>query len=163
MSFKTALANRPRMTEAMWWRWVLVPLAFYLGAVAAPASWWIEVRSVTAIEAETADRITLEIDREIHRDFVGSYHVTIRTWPRHQFVCDTEGRINYRANAELPDPVYLWWWLGHPSDLDACRQAGLGVGAYTVETCHTVERPFFGLVPPKDECRTSKPFRIGDD
>lgn len=155
--------SKLRMSEQSWW-WVILGGFLYLGLVAVPSSRWIEVTSVHVNDAANPAEITLDVTREIKMFFPGVYSVTIRRSPGGSMICNTGSSlpIPYRPGAELPEPLPLWWWLGTVGDLRACAENGLSSpGLYMLETCHTVLRPFLGLVPEKTGCVDSNPFRIG--
>ena len=142
---------------------MLAAIAFYGLLVALPPSLWIEVRSIVVNSAPTPAEVTIKVDRSIHWPFDGIYSVTIRRVPGLQFVCTAQppNAIRYRPGAQLPDPLSLSWWLGEPADLQRCEAQGLGPGRYLIETCYTVLRPFWGLVPSKHYCLDSPTYDIG--
>lgn len=133
----------------------------YSAVVAVPVSWWLDVRSVEVASAATPAEVTLKVNRAIRRAFSGSFVVTVRRNPGGSFVCSTGSStpINYRPHAEMPDPLYLWWWLGSKASLASCDD--FVPGGYLLETCWTVLRPFWGLVPEKTWCIDSNGFKIG--
>jgi hypothetical protein len=133
----------------------------WIALVAVPVSFWINVRHVTVASAETPADVTMRVDRDIKRPFAGSFVVTVRRSPGGGFVCSTGSSkmIVYRPNAEMPDPLYLWWWLGSKAALASCDD--FRPGGYLLETCWTVLQPFWGVVPEKTWCIDSNGFKIG--
>lgn len=120
------------LSERSWWA-VILSGFLYMALVAVPASHWIEVRSVHVNDAATPAELTLDVDRDIKMFFPGVYSVKIRRSPGGGFVCNTGTSlpIPYRPDAEMPDPLMLWWWLGTTGDLRACEENGLGrAGTY---------------------------------
>jgi hypothetical protein len=105
----------------------------------APASLWFEVRSVEVLDSVTDATPVMVIDRIIHRDFSGTYTVDVeKLQPSGRFtvVCSARNSTNYRADAELPDPVTLDWWTWPVN----CQ---IGPGQYRVETRWRIEPDFF--------------------
>jgi hypothetical protein len=116
---------------------------FFIGACTvgalAPASWWLEVRSVRVVDTVAGVAPVMHVDRQIHQDFLGTYIVDVeRKQPdgRYTVVCSAYSRTNYRTDAKLPDPVTLDWW----SWPIKCQ---LQPGLYRVETRWVIEAELF--------------------
>lgn len=130
----------------------------YFALAAVPATWWFSPGTPYVADSDTETPPKVGFAREIRRDALMTYQVVIRTTEGLTAVCDPASQaFTYRRGAELPSDIDLVWWTGGD---DRCwpREAG----TYLMETCWTVEQPFFGLVRPKTVCRESPPFHIED-
>lgn len=92
----------------------MLAFAAYLVVSYWPASWWYSVRSVVVFDSVVGADVLMQVDRTIHRPFVGEWSVLVRRqtpdgegW---EIVCVAHGRSNYRPDARLPDPLTLDWW-----------------------------------------------------
>lgn len=125
-----------------------------LAFVLFPPSYWIEVRSVVIEDGIVGEPVALRVDRDIHHAFKGRYDVYIRTLPGQTAFCEATGRIRYRPDATLPDPVTLEWWAY--SDV-RCHGANLPAGQYSMKTCWTIELPLWFS---RETCTASPAFAI---
>lgn len=144
------------------WLWLVLAGWVYIGLVAVPLSWYIDVRSIDVFSAPTPEQVIMKVDRSVRRNFAGYYQVTVRRNPSGVFVCST-GRsvlIHYLTTRELPQPLHLWWWMGSKQSVLDCEDNEFTNGGYYLETCWTVEKPFWGIVPDKTDCVDSAGFRI---
>ncbi len=139
------------MREKTWFRLIMLGWLYVVLVATLVPSLCMDVKSVEVSSAATPEYVTMRADRTIERPFIGLFVVTLRRSPSQQFVCSTGSSkpINYRPAAELPDPLYLWWWFGSKANLKPCEDEGFGPGEYLLETCWTVIPPFWGLVPEK--------------
>lgn len=140
----------------------LIDLTFVLillwtALAAVPASWmWFSPGAVIVSDSTTGKPPLIEFDRTIKRNVKMTYQVTIRRMTTKEPVCDPQrGPFTYHHDASLPLPVDLIWWSGADK-----RCWPRDPGTYLMETCWTVVRPFWGIVPPNPVCRTSNPFTI---
>lgn len=105
-----------------------------------PASWWLDVRSVTVDDATAGVPAVMHVDRTIRRDFRGRYHVEVERRGAGGFSlfcgagktgkreCDVDSSwINYQADNALPDPLDMDWWT-YPVKYD------LPPGSYRIVT-----------------------------
>lgn len=99
-----------------WGGTCVVFLAFLTFLVASVwlASWWYSIRSVVVFDSVVGADVLMQVDRQIHRPFIGSWSVLVRRqtddgkgW---EVVCAAHGRSDYRTDARLPDPLTLDWW-----------------------------------------------------
>lgn len=101
---------------------------------------WMDLKSVH-VQEETAygDMVVMEIDREIIRDFHGTFTVSIRR-TNGELVCQgrPDDSFEYKVESVLPIPVSLTYWLGGEEKMTRCRGNGFGEGTYYLDTCHTV-------------------------
>lgn len=136
---------------------VLVFLCAYFAAATIPATWlWFDPDTPIVADTTTEAAPVIGFDRQIKRETRISYTVTMRRTAGLTMLCDpTGGPFTYRPDATLPEVIDLVWWTGGDS-----RCWPQEAGTYLMETCWTVVRPFWGLVPPKTVCRTSPPFRV---
>ena len=134
-------------------------MIFVLWGVLAlvPVQWvWFAPGAVVISDTAGDAPPGVEFSRAIKRDVQMSYQVTIRKMRSKGVVCDPHrGPFTYHADAQLPEPIDLVWWSG--ADQRCWPQEP---GTYIAETCWTVVRPFWGLVPPKTICRMSNPFTV---
>ena len=134
---------------------VLFGLA-YAGMFLTPVSYWYDVGDLVVRDATQNAPAELEYAGGAVRHFLGSYTVVAREFGSRGIVCEAQGGpFQYDPAAIRPDPLTMDWWA--PSD---ARCSALPVGVYTLETCWTVHRPFFGLVPNKTQCIVSPPFWV---
>jgi len=133
----------------------------WLALVFVPVQWvWFDPGDYFVSDG-ARDRVpTVTFERIIRRKVLMTYHVSIRSLGNGEtagrVVCDpTNGPFHYRPTAVLPQEIDLVWWTGGD---DRCwpREPG----TYTSETCWTVIKPFWGIVPPKTVCRRSNTFTI---
>jgi hypothetical protein len=129
-------------------------LALYAGAHLWPASWWFEVRKVQVLDAQANSEITMLVDREIHRQFVGEWVSTVRrVEPKSlELYCSGSGRANYRPSNDLPDVVTLDWWTG-----GSCKT--LPSGDYVIDTTWQIN-PAIAFLPEKHIRNTSNIFHV---
>ncbi len=122
-----------------------------------PVNWvWFDPGDVFISDGARDQVPVVTFDRTIRRPVLMRYQVTIRSVDGNRVVCDpTGGPFTYRPNAQMPEPADLVWWTGGDK-----RCWPREPGSYVAETCWTVERPFWGLVPPKIICRRSNVFTV---
>lgn len=135
-----------------------------------PASYWIDMRSITVSDAPYGTAPRVDEDRTIKRPFIGSYRVEIeqrrdRPPAGYVLICSAADMgINYAPDNVLPEDMNLSWWVSH-----ACRSSAAGnnvivdvhllpLGTYRVETCRTIQPLRF--FSPRGVCRTSNDFNI---
>lgn len=141
------------------WRWILLVLwTAMLGASflndLAPASQWLEVRSVRV--SDTAEGVPphMKVDRTIHRPFRAKWLTDIEMRlpsGRWLVLCTSQGANNYSPENDLPDPLTLDWWTF------PVRCTPDGPGRYRVETTWLLEIPG-GLT--KEVRAVSNEFRV---
>lgn len=140
-------------------------LAAFVVGLAAVGGWhvlfpparWYELASVRVNDTFIGQDVTLTPARTIHRDFRGSYTVTVfRVGPDDRWtqVCTGGLSVPYRTNSALPVPVTLDWWTAGAEP--PCQEA-LGVGRFVLETCVNVG-PF--SLPWRDVCPLSGVFKV---
>ena len=132
-------------------------LTCWLLAALVPAQWFGFWPGSLFIADATPDRApAILFTRSINRSVRMEYQVVIRELNERRVVCDPQnGPFTYRPDATLPRDVDLVWWTGGD---DRCWPQE--PGTYIAETCWTVVRPFYGLVPPKTMCIESNPFTV---
>lgn len=112
------------------WSQVLILLwgAFFI-SWAIPASFWLDVGQIKVYDSKAGEPIRMEVSREIHRPFSGEWSVLVRKKRGEHWivVCPGYGMVNYRPDAELPDPLTLEWWTD-----GACP--ALAAGTYLLTT-----------------------------
>ena len=119
--------------EIVSWRglsFLLIALGFWfwfaprIGQAIIPPEWWLDVRTIIVADTVVGVSPAVVIDRDINRNFVGSYEATIRKvdasdgtiWTYCQPRIRPE--ITYRAGSPYPGRD-LNWWLGSPPE-DVC-------------------------------------------
>ena len=101
-----------------------------LGAIATPASRWFEVGQVDVHNAQTWQEATVELPREINREFWGAWAGKIRQRINGEWVtiCTTPlSYLTYQTDSQLPVPVTLDWLLWTEPQ---CYE--LGTGEYEI-------------------------------
>lgn len=149
----------PKMTRTVadwlyryrWWPWLvtilLLPLMLW------PASYWLDVQAIVVRSAQVGQPLSMVVDREVRRPFLGNWHVTIRQWDGAGWLtwCNASGKSNYRKDARYPKDLALQWWTDgqcHP----------LPPGRYKVTTAWTIQNE--GLVPDKIVVADSNIFEV---
>ena len=95
--------------------WIAVTfLIFQAGVLLWPTSYWITVDRLFAFDTPKSERVVLEVDREIHRRFIGEWSVVVRVHVEDGWKvwCTASGKGDYVPDASLPDPLTLHWWTG---------------------------------------------------
>lgn len=156
---------------------VIFPVVLaYAGAVALPLeSLWFNPGTPVVADATVGNSLEIAYDRDIKRDFLGSYYIRIKqaTGAGFQVVCnsprtrpDEEVGLEEKArsrrgpftkDAVLPSNIDMEWW----TDGD-CLGPEFEAGTYRMETCWTAHNIWYGLIPPKTICRDSE-FVIFED
>ena len=118
-----------------------------------PASWWMDVQSVHVKDTKAGDPVVMHVQREIHRDFSGTWGVSVRVMDagKGYIVCSASAVSGYKEGADLPDTLTLSWWTnGHCNTLP--------VGVYLVQTVWQVHGS--GILPAKTINATSNLFKV---
>jgi hypothetical protein len=137
--------------------WILA--VSYVMLMATPASFWYDAGDLLVRGPLTDDHgeIVIEYNGGARRDTEMSYSVVVREVTRQEIITeDVSGVFLYSKDATRPDPLYMSWWSPRSFGSDLI----LSEGVYQVETCWTVVKPFFGIVPPKTVCLTSNIFYV---
>lgn len=131
--------------------WIIT--ALILPAMAWPASWWLDVREVAIRSAPYGQPLSMVVDREIKRPFLGEWQVTIRQWDGSGWAtwCNATGQSNYREDARYPRDLSLQWWTD-----GACHP--VPVGRHRVTTTWTIKGP--GYLPDKHAVSESNIFEV---
>lgn len=119
----------------------------------APASMWLDARSIYVSDTHVGNPVVLALDRQIKRPFDAAWTVTIRQWANGWVsYCVARGGQFYKPDSVLPDPLLLRWWTDgqcHP----------LPVGKYETTTVWRV-CPTTPLVPCKRVELVSNVFEV---
>ena len=141
--------------------WVFLPVFLtYVGLWALPATFWFESRSLNVADSYVGEAPIVIEDRAVHFSFVGHYFTSTRFAENPQeiaFGCTGDSTIHYRGGL---DGLKSYDLAEYTDGKEACRR--LLPGTYFTEVCRTVERPLFGILPPKTACSTSNVFRVED-
>lgn len=146
-----------KMVDLMLGRMAFFAGLLWLSALAAmhlwPASWWLEIDSVRVADGVSGQPVVMHVQRTIHRDFTGTWGVTIRALEesRMHIACAASAVTDYRIGSDLPDVVTLGWWTN-----GQCRT--LPAGIYIVQTVWQIHG--YGILPAKTIQATSNPFVI---
>lgn len=118
-----------------------------------PASWWMDVQSVRVADTKAGDPILMHVEREIHRNFSGTWGVSVRVMDAgHGYVVCSESAVSgYLKGADLPNTLTLSWWTN-----GQCNT--LPVGVYIVQTVLQVHGD--GILPAKTITATSNLFKV---
>jgi len=144
---KDVLFGKAAFVLSVLWISVLVLIQLW------PASWWMEVQSVHVADTKAGDPVVMHVQREIHRDFSGTWGVSVRVMDAGKgFVaCSASAISGYKEGADLPDTLTLSWWTnGHCNTLP--------VGVYIVQTVWQVHGN--GILPAKTITATSNLFKV---
>lgn len=139
------------------WLWV----APFIGRALIPPEWWLDVRNVIVADTIVGAPPAVVVDRDIRRNFVGSFEATVRRvdesdgtiWTYCQPGHRTE--IPYKAGSPYPGRD-LNWWLGSPP-ADICD---LTPGRYLLRIDWTIGA--FGGLLDLHMRRESAPFVVSD-
>lgn len=120
-----------------------------------PASFWYDAGDTYVKNFAQETNFEILYDGGPVREANIAYTVIIRKVPTQEIVSDiTVGPFPYSPGAKRPDPLLISWWSGDPKALE------LKPGLYQMTTCWEIKRPFFGLVPNKDDCSVSNVFEV---
>ncbi len=146
---------------------IAIVLAVYLSAVLVPATRWYEPRELLVVGQTEDGQPQVTLERKIHASFSGRYMVQVR-WAEGRgapsdpdyveagaLACYGGDETNYKGGLDSPYTASLIEFTG-----DSPRCNSLPDGIFYVNVCWTVLRPYLGLVPPKEICVTSNPFRV---
>lgn len=135
--------------------WLLLALAVTLPLIVMwfHSSRFLVVSEYAIPDGPSLEAIQPEVTRTIKRDFWGDWQVSLRHrvadgW---EPVATTPAqRERYRRDAQLPEPIPMWWWAGH--DFAAMD---LPKGEYELCTFWTVNADLpFPLRQPVSRCDT---------
>lgn len=136
--------------------WTFLVLIAWALAAAVPASWFGLVPG-QVIVTTGHDMPSVAFERRINRDVRQFYGVVIRDTGTLRIACETRSAVfTYWRQSAGGVTFPLDEWVGS----DKCWP--LPAGTYVMETCWTVARPFYGVVPPKTQCRTSNVFTVSE-
>ena len=129
-------------------------LTFFVFANLWPASAWLDVERVSVSPALAGQPVPMLATRNIKRDFVGSWRVTVRRWEPQGWVvyCNAGGSNNYSAQAVLPAKLTLDWWTNGQCPL-------LTEGRYTITTSWQIQ-PSLPFIPDKTVQIESNIFEV---
>ena len=118
-----------------------------------PASYWLEVHSVRIADSEAGKPILMYVERDIHRDFSGTWGVSVRQIldGKSRVACAQSAVIHYPVGSDLPEVLTLGWWTNG-------RCETLPAGVYVVQTTWQIHGK--GLLPAKTISNTSNPFKV---
>ena len=118
-----------------------------------PATWWLEVQSVRVADGIAGQPVVMHVERTIHRDFVGTWGVTVRALQEKNtlIACAASAVTDYRIGADLPEILTLGWWTN-----GQCQ--ALPPGTYIVQTVWQIHGS--GILPAKTLQITSNPFVV---
>lgn len=137
--------------------WGFISAALWLGLAALglhfwPPSWWVEVGTVHIEDSRAGEPIHMVVTREIKREYIGSWVVSIRRWEGGWVThCSATSATVYYPDAKLPKDLTLAWWTQ-----DQC--SNLPVGKYYASTAWTILLP--GLLPDKQVIVGSNVFEV---
>jgi len=120
-----------------------------------PASWWLDVRSVTVVDSTEGNPIFMTVDRDVNRDFTGIWSVDLR-----RLDPDTGGWISECVTDETRQPYFAGAALRRPLTLDYWASpecADLGPGTYFITTMWRINPD--GLMPRTLQI-SSPPFMV---
>lgn len=131
----------------MWFALTLLVVALI------PASWWFVVNSVHVDSVPFGAPITMTVDREIQRPFLGTFTATLKQWQGGWVsMCYATRTLDYTPESKLPADMDLGWWTD-----GEC--ASLLPGKWMLITTWTIES--FGWLPSKQVTFVAEPFEIG--
>ena len=118
-----------------------------------PASYWYEIKKINIQDSKTGQSISMVINREINRDFIGTRSVIVRRMSEGtgDIVCADSSLKNYQVGEKLPANLTLGWWSN-----GTC--VTLDEGAYMVTTIVNISVP--SVLQPKTVVYESNVFRI---
>lgn len=142
--------------KPLFW-WVILPLAIivYTAAWLTPATWWYQPVSLMVGDVLEGGDPIISVKRNIKRSFQGQYTASVWRDPSDGHVaCAGSDTIRYKGGLFGPHDAPLTQWADDPW----C--GNLEPGRYHLETCWTVLRPFYGIVPGKTVCAVSNIWTV---
>ena len=132
--------------------------AFTWGILAAfPASHWYVANELRVDDFQRGTDFGVFFVGGPRREFVGSYSVVMRRAADNEVMAEEDsGAFRYRPGSKRPEPILASWWAPE----GAAKMVNVEPGAYVLETCWTIRRPFGGIVPAKTTCIRSNIFRV---
>lgn len=143
------------------WFILIVSVLFFVPSVFIDKI-WINMESIEVQDiSKYPGNISMEVDRNIIRNFMGTYAVTIRNADTDQFICiaTPPAPFEYRSTSELPEHLTVSWWLGGMNHLNRCRLEGFTTGNFYMISCHSVVSPILNL-PIAGRCVESNVFTV---
>lgn len=92
----------------------LVVALWVITRFAIPGSIWFSVNSIKVNDAATWQEVTVDLDRDIKRDFLGEWSAKIRRKEPQGWVTVATtpvSQLTYQVDSKLPEPVTLEWLL----------------------------------------------------
>lgn len=116
-------------------------------------AFWFKPGALLVSDAPVGSVPKVGFDRDIKRNVVMSYSVSVRAVDTLETVCEsTSEPFLYRARASLPESVDLEWWAPGCGTLPA--------GEYFIATTWTATERWWGLLPDRSVTLDSNVFRI---
>lgn len=142
---------------------VLICASVWIALALWPAGYWHDTGFVLVRDHERGEDFRVDFSGGPRAEFVGSYQIVMRRSGTGEIPSTPDGAPNgrggpfpYVPNSKKPDVIRISWWAG-----DKWRAfTKVPAGSYYVDTCWTIHRPFFGLVPDKVTCKRSNVFRV---
>ena len=136
------------------WPYFIFVTGMLAGLQFWPASYWLEVNSITINSGHDSMALPVLVDRNIHHSFSGSADIAISRWEGEWVVvCSGQsGSGEFLAAAKMPKLLTLGMWTG-----GKCQPLAPGF-QYTVSKTWTIQS--LGLMPDKVVTQTSNPFNV---
>ena len=137
------------------WFWLYAAPAILSFIV--PGEFFLDAKSLYIPDYQVGETPYIEVDREIHHNFIGEWSSTV--WeispngPVRVTNCrpNSRGVFPYTTNSQLPDPLSLDWWFEVPPN----KSCQLPPGQYEVETTWTIRANWLPLVTLNESVRSN--------
>lgn len=144
--------------------WGVILLAAYLFFPSLLFKYiWMDLEKVHVFNYGDPHLVQMDIERELHRDFRGTFTVDLFYKKGNHFICRGQpiAPFWYKKGNEIPTPTYLEWWIGGETEFEECIVRGFKNGEYYLQTCHTVVWTIYDI-PFARRCVRSNYFTVGD-
>ena len=107
---------------------------------------YMTVGDISVGNAVVGKIIPMDVDRIIHRNFLSTYSVEVRTFPSRAVVCVASDTVSYDPGAQPLSYIDLDWWADD-GECGVDTFLTYGPGDYILTTSWMVDRSELGLPP----------------
>lgn len=165
------MARKVTTAKTMFHNWWLAGVMLFLVVVWTPEivtsirsslngpDTYMTVRDVSVGNSVVGQIIPMDVDRTIHRNFLGTYNAEVRTFPSRAVVCVASDTVSYDPGAGPLSYIDLDWWA-NDGECGVDTFLIYGPGDYILTTSWMVDRSEKGLPPVRIGPVDSNPFTV---